>query len=233
MKKVFFSLAALAFVATGAFSVASCGDDNGTQPVTPPTPASAGSFVLNNKTYTLDNTVVLVDAEKDNAGNNSIIGYSVDIDGDGTQEIATKWTFISYNGDDMSASENYTQYRIYVPVNGDKLVFPDEAETVYYADGLAVFAGDAQNPADIGTSLTSFSTTINSLDIEGSTVKYAANFTTDTSTFNLNYDGVLAAASFRIITPPSAQAKENINGKIDLSKTESIDLKNAKLVLKK
>ncbi len=232
MKKVFLSLAALAFVATGAFSVASCGDDNGTQPVTPPTPASAGSFVLNNKTYTLDNTVVLVDAVKDDAGNNTIVSYPVDIDGDGTQEIGTVWSFISYNGDDASTSENYTQYRVFVPVNGDQLVLPNEAETVYYAGGLAIYAGDAEKPADIGASLTSFSTTINSLDIEGSTVKYAANFTTDTSTFNLNYDGVLAAASFRIVQP-SAQAKENINGKIDLNNTKSIDLKNAKLVLKK
>src|SRR5690606_25771148 len=128
MKKVFLSMAAIAFVAVGSLTVTSCGSDD-SNPTPPEPPVTTGSkFTWAGTDYTMDMTTtgVVVNAE------NQMIGYNI-----GTEEepvLATRWIFISHEGEgtsDWQTAENALWTQIFVPVNGDTPVYPQEAEEVF------------------------------------------------------------------------------------------------------
>ncbi|MEG1022728.1 MAG: hypothetical protein RSE50_14620, partial [Myroides sp.] len=144
MKKVFLSLATIAFVAVGSLTVTSCGGDDSTPGTTPPPPPppveSNGKMKYNNQDFVLDTAVSQIYAQKNAQGQNVASAFNLPINNGQDTIRVTRWNIISYNGEDANTSENYHQISIYVPVDGNSIVKPNAAENIYFA-GAAVYAG--------------------------------------------------------------------------------------------
>ncbi|WKW47385.1 hypothetical protein P3875_04815 [Myroides sp. JBRI-B21084] len=94
MKKMFLSLATIAFVAAGSLTVTSCGDDDSNPTPTPtPTPTLTKNFIqVNNDQEEI--TYSLYAVHRDGTGSAPIKEYTLQ---DGT--VVAAFEFISHNGD--------------------------------------------------------------------------------------------------------------------------------------
>lgn len=133
MKKVFLSLAALAFVATGAVS---CSSDDGGSPapqddnVTPQddnTPVeSNGVLTYDGQEISLDNMYFLI-----NGANEQV--QLVNVGTEEAPEIVSYWVGVAHDTDDVQTAPNYYQFSFYLPTEetteGYSLLYPNEVAT--------------------------------------------------------------------------------------------------------
>ena len=226
MKKVFLSLATIAFVAAGSLTVTSCGSDDSTpgggggeQPIT-----SNGKMTYNNEDFALDTAVSQIYAQTNAQGQNVAIAYRYPINNGQDTIRVTRWNIISHNGEDAQTSENYHQISIYVPVDGNSIVKPNAAQTVYFA-GAGVYAGSVDTPLDLGQ-LSAFDINFNNFVDTGddaATINYTTSLTGANGTVTTEYDGKLNG-TFAFI-PSAAPKGKNVK----FSKGEKINLNNLTL----
>lgn len=226
MKKVFLSLATIAFVAAGSLTVTSCGGDDSTpggggggEPIT-----SNGKMKYNNQDFALDTAVSQIYAQKNAQGQNVASAFRLPINNGQDTITVTRWNIIAHNGEDAQTSENYHQVSIFVPVNGNSIVKPNAAETIYPA-GIAIYAGSVDTPLDLGQ-ISAFDIKFNNFVDTGddsATINYTSSVTGANGTVTTEYDGKLNG-TFAYI-PSAAPKGKNVK----FSKGEKIDLNNITL----
>lgn len=227
MKKVFLSLATIAFVAVGSLTVTSCGGDDSTPGTTPPPPPppveSNGKMKYNNQDFVLDTAVSQIYAQKNAQGQNVASAFNLPINNGQDTIRVTRWNIISYNGEDANTSENYHQISIYVPVDGNNIVKPNVAENIYFA-GAAVYAGSVDTPLDLGQ-LSAFDIKFNNFVDTGddaATINYTSSVTGANGTVTTEYDGKLNGTFAFIPTAPKGK-------NVKFSQGEKINLNNITL----
>ena len=143
MKKVFLSLATIAFVAAGSLTVTSCGGDDST-PVNPgpgpgpepePEPGTAaGKLSYNGEDYDLNNMRFLLHGTSSSQW--TVINEGTEAEPD----YRSLWVGMVFSGDDAATASEYYQLQFTLPVEetaeGFMLKFPNEVD-----------------PADIGISV--------------------------------------------------------------------------------
>lgn len=154
MKKVFLSLATVAFVAVGSLTMTSCGDDESTPGPGPgpgPGEEHAGKLTVDGSEYGLDTTDTFVYSVKGDDGKNYVALYNYVIQ-PGDTITATRWAIQSYSGEDSQATEDLHLIDFYIEQDADAegLTFPNQAET-FYIQGLAVVAGGSEVEIDGGS----------------------------------------------------------------------------------
>jgi|SRR5690606_2734934 len=228
MKKVFLSLATIAFVAAGSLTVTSCGSDDSTPNPgpggddNPPVGNAAGKLTYNGEDFDLDIAVSQIYARPNDQGQNVAIAYNLPINSGQDTIRVTRWNIIAFNGEDANTSENYHQMSIYVPVDGNSIVKPNAAENIYFA-GAAVYAGDAETPLDLGQLSAfdiNFDTFVDTGDVR--TINYTTSLTGANGTVTSEYNGELDG-TFAFI--PSSGKGTNVK----FSKGEKIDLNKVTL----
>jgi len=144
MKKVFLSLATIAFVAAGSLTVTSCGGDDSTTPpvVTPPVGGddnppvgtAAGKLTYEGEEHDLNNMRFLLH------GTSSSQWTVVNEGTEAEPDYRSLWVGMVYSGDDAATASEYYQLQFSLPVEetaeGFTLKFPNEVD-----------------PADIGISV--------------------------------------------------------------------------------
>lgn len=142
MKKVFLSLATIAFVAVGSLTMTSCGDDESTPGPGPgPGTEHAGKLTVDGSDYGLDTTDTFVYSVKGDDGKNYVALYNYVVQ-PGDTITATRWAIQSYSGEDSQTTEDLHLIDFYIEQDPDAegLTFPNQAET-FYIQGLGVVAG--------------------------------------------------------------------------------------------
>lgn len=246
MKKMFLSLAAIAFVATGALTVTSCGSDDSTTPVNPgdDTPGddnpgddnpgddnpgeAAGVLTYNGSEFDLDNAVSQIYGHKNQAGNNVISAFNLPINQGQDTITVTRWNVISFNGEDANTSENYYQLSFYIEVDGTNVVAPNAAEKFYLAgNGVLLYAGNSETPVDLGQ-LSSLGMEFNTFEEgqggTGGTIDYVTSITGANGTVESDYNGGMDGTFFFIPSSPKGITEGRIVGA-----TEKVDLRTVKL----
>jgi len=183
MKKVFLSMAAIAFVAVGSLTVTSCGSDDSNP--TPEPPVTTGSkFTWAGTDYSVDTTTtgVVINAE------NQMIAYNI-----GTEEepvLATRWIIISHEGDgsQWQTSENAVWTQIFVPVDGNTAVYPAESDEHYLLASEVVVGGESVSNEDMET-VTAFDINFAVWDEDGATINYTTSTAFPEGTVSVNFDG--------------------------------------------
>lgn len=167
MRKVFLSLAALAFVATGSLTMTSCGGNDDNTPVVPnpnpnpnpdpnPNPnPDPNNPVDENKAINVDGDLYGVDILESFVGSNdertAIKVYDITLTNNTTLR-ATKWIMTAYNGDDAMTAPNYYETTIYIEVGeNDAVITPAAAESFIIGGAPVVYAGDANTALNYGT----------------------------------------------------------------------------------
>jgi|GEM_PF-1749854 len=162
MKKVFLSLATIAFVAVGSLTMTSCGSDDSTTNPGGENPGGENpggenpggenpgevtkGFSVGGEVYLLDNFESQV---RSNADRTAIEVLDVTLSDQSTVR-ATRWLMVAYSGNDPMEALNYHQSTIYIPVGaGDVVVSPAEAES-FIIGGFGVYAGNATQSLDLG-----------------------------------------------------------------------------------
>jgi len=229
MKKVFLSLAAIAFVAAGSLTVTSCGGDDST-----PNPGNGGGgggddqpivgskLTFAGEEYQLDSTIIGVVGNSTNGPST----YNVDTDGDGTNDtVCTLWIIGSYEGSNYQNSQVGADYMIYVPVDGANIVYPHESSELYLAyadvwvDGDSVIGNDSE--------ISSFDMTINAVDEENETIDYNASVGFTEGLATVDFNGYLDAYYyFNLTSGKGVKAKPVVGGKYVHTK---VDLNNVKV----
>lgn len=162
MKKVFLSLAALAFVATGSLTMTSCGSDDST-PVTPTPPlvddtppADDTVPVEANGFYTFDGEVFEVDNARfllhsTNGETPAVVNFAAEGE---EMDVRSVWTGIIYNTDDIATAPHYYQFSFTVPAQqtetGWSILFPNEVEETEISP-RGVYAEYDLQPLNLGT----------------------------------------------------------------------------------
>ncbi|PIE50162.1 MAG: hypothetical protein CSA38_04520 [Flavobacteriales bacterium] len=136
-------------LALSMLGVQSCRkDDNGggDTPTPPPTPTLTSKVTYDGQDYQLDTTAAQVTGNQEG----QVVGFTIQ-DANGNDITATRWIISSWNGDldNIQNSENYAETIVYVPVDGQDIVHPQDAQTIYGA-GFGLFAGNATEPVDLG-----------------------------------------------------------------------------------
>ena len=236
MKKVFLSLAALAFVATGTVSCSS--DDGGSAPAddtpgnddTPggdDTPGTESNvFNWDGADYAVDTTTTGVIVDSDS----NIQVYELDTDGDGeADEIVSRWIVISHEGTDFQTSSNDVWTNIYVPVDleAQEVLWPHEA-TEYYLLGTEVYVG-GESVADPDT-ISAFDFAIDVWDEDGEQIVYTTSTTFAEGTVNVDFDGFMDGPyGFTLTSGTSVSSVNAVSKSIQLEKG-NVDLNNAKKI---
>jgi|GEM_PF-1689159 len=208
MKKVFLSLAALAFVATGTVSCSSddggsnngggtnddtpgTGDDTpGTGDDTPGTESNV--FNWGGNQYDIDTTLMGFIGTADGP-----TVYNVDTDGDGEGDTQmTSWIVATFGGTDYQSSSDLVQTEILVPVGVDgenlTLIYPHESETVYLQNAFVFVGGEVVAPAETDE-ISAFDIQFNVVDAEGETIDYTTSTTFTSGEVSLEFNGTLDA----------------------------------------
>ena len=232
MKKVFLSLATIAFVAVGSLTVTSCGGDDSTPGPTPVPPVeTAGKFTWAGTDYAMDMTTtgVVINAE------NQMIAYNI-----GTEEapvLATRWIIISHEGEgssDWQNSNNAVWNQIFVPVDGQTAVYPHESEDIYLLSSEVVVDGESVSNEDMET-VTAFSINFAVWDEDGETINYTTSTTFPEGTVNLSFNGTMyGPLGFTLSGGKSTSSAKSLKattqltkGTVDFSNVQKIE--NAKL----
>ena len=241
MKKMFLSLATIAFVATGALTVTSCGSDDSTTPVVPgddnpgddnpgdDNPGeTAGVLTYNGSEFDLDNARSQIYGHKNQAGNNVVTAFNLPINQGQDTIRATRWNIIAHNGEDPNTSENYYQLSFFIELDGNTIVTPNAAETFYLAgggQGVLLYAGDANNPVDLGQ-ISALGMQFNNFvdGQDGGTIDYVTSITAANGTIESDYNGDLEGTFFFIPSSPKGITEGRIVGA-----TEKVDLRTVKL----
>lgn len=187
MKKVFLSLATIAFVAAGSLTVTSCGGDDSTTPnpgPTPPPVETAGKFSWAGKDYPMDTTTtgVVINAQ------NQMIAYNI-----GTEEapvLATRWIVISHEGEgtEWQTSENALWTQVFVPVDGTTAVYPHESEELFLLATEVMIGGESVADPE---GITAFNMNIAVWDEDGEKINYTTSTTFAEGTVNLSFNGMM------------------------------------------
>lgn len=231
MKKVFLSLATIAFVAVGSLTVTSCGGDDSapvTPPVTPPV-ETAGKFTWAGTDYPMDTTTtgVVVNAES------QMVAYNI-----GTEEepvLATRWIVISHEGEgtEWQTSSNALWTQVFVPVDGTTAVYPHESEELYLLASEVSIGGEIVSNEDMET-VTAFSMNIAVWDEDGEKINYTTSTTFPEGTVNLSFNGTMnGPLGFTLSGGKSASNLKSLkatklsNGSVNINNVQKVD--NAKL----
>ena len=194
MKKVFLSLATIAFVAVGSLTVTSCGGDDSTPnpgggddnpPVT-----SSGKLKVDGTDHELDLTQSFIYGAKNAQGQNVPVGYRILPSGATDSITVTRWAIDSFNGDSAETADNYHTIEVFVPVNGTSVVYPHQSETLIFA-GAGVKAGGTE--VDLGQ-LTAFDLNIDVFENATEGAEGSITFTsslTGSKTATVDYKGKL------------------------------------------
>lgn len=246
MKKVFLSLAALAFVATGAVSCSS--DDGGTTggnddvvnddtPGGDDTPGEESNvFNWNGTDYEVDTTIMgMIGTSADGASL-----FELDLDQDGTVDVlATQWIIGAFNGPvgGYGSATDVVETSIYVPVAGEgenlTLVYPQEAEEIYLASTAVLTNGTVVAPAETDQ-ITEFSLMINFVDDENEddkSIDYQTSTVFTSGTVSVDFNGVLdgyyyfTPQSGQSVSVSSALSNGRVAGKADLGEKVQSNVK--------
>lgn len=184
MKKVFLSLATIAFVAVGSLTVTSCGGDDSVTPTPPPVVESNGKMTWGGTDYGFDTTTtgVVINAQ------NQMIAYNI-----GTEEepvLATRWIFISHEGEgtEWQTSENALWTQVFVPVDGETAVYPHESDELFVLATEVMIGGESVADPE---SISAFSMNIAVWDEDGETINYTTSTTFAEGKVDLTYDGIM------------------------------------------
>lgn len=204
MKKVFLSLAAIAFVAAGSLTVTSCGSDDSTPGVTPPAELTENFVKFNNDQYELFEAdyMLEVNGEYD----------QIYKGGDGEGEIKglpdgyyMSWTTAFYSADIQSAQtladiEIFGQIGYYIKLRD--VVLDDEGFLVDYKallphqaeEGELFISGIvmANYGQSLGKSVSKMNFRVNSFDVGSElevTSDFDASFTFDTGVATVDFGG--------------------------------------------
>lgn len=195
MKKVFLSLATIAFVAAGSLTVTSCGGDDSTPTPNPggddnPPVTSAGKLKVDGTDYDLDLTQSFIYGGKNAQGQNVPAGYRILPTGATDSITVTRWAIDSFDGDSADTASNFHTVEVFVPVNGTTVVYPHQSETIYFA-GAGVRANGAE--VDLGQ-LTAFNLSIdvfeNASDAADGSITFTSSLT-GSKTATVDYKGEL------------------------------------------
>ena len=222
-------MAAIAFVAAGSLTVTSCGSDDSNPTTggddTPPV-ETAGKMSWAGTDYGVDTTIVGVFG-------NSTDGptvYNVDTDNDGTGDTpSTAWIIGSFVGDDYNSAETLIENILYVPIDGENLVYPNESETVYLVNTSVVVDGSSMIAED--ATISGFTMNINVMDADEATMNYDAATTFSSGTANIVFDGPLDG--YYYFTAGSGKGVNGVNilgAKVTNTK---LNVTNAKTVMLK
>lgn len=169
MKKVFLSLATIAFVAAGSLTVTSCGGDDST-PNPGPGPGEEdinegvtnpqGSFKNDGKEYKVENSGYFL-----HGANNapSVINFGTDAEPD----VRSLWVGVIFSGESNQDARNYMEYIFTLPTEettndkGEKvyqLLFPNETEDVQPFSAYAEHKGEALSLTGIDSGGVTFNT---------------------------------------------------------------------------
>lgn len=215
MKKVFLSLAALAFVATGSLTMTSCGSDDST-PVTPTPPVVDDTTPQNPQA---ENTVRFdgVDSPLDFSYYELIV-RDYNTQGGGTIEEVTVYNFPGggyANGYYVNVGYNMTEdgvdtyHYAFILVKNESIVigeqgiedfgeavFPHQAEEedIYWASAYVEIDGDvyASAQGNVGTGSVDVNTLVLQQNEDGDLVgtsNFVSQFSIDGSDFNFIYNG--------------------------------------------
>lgn len=229
MKKVFLSLATIAFVAAGSLTVTSCGSDDSTPP--PPPIETSGKMTWAGTDYALDTTTtgVVINAQ------NQMIAYNI-----GTEEapiLATRWIVISHEGEgtEWQTAENALWNQIFVPVDGTTAVYPHESEEHYLLASEVVIGGDVVSNEDMET-VTAFDINFAVWDEDGEKINYTTSTTFPEGKVNLTFNGMmngplgftLSSAKGNVSNVKSIKVSQLSNETVDFSNVQTVN--GAKLV---
>lgn len=232
MKKMFLSLAAIAFVAAGSLTVTSCGGDDSTTPPPPPPPVvSSGKMTWSGTDYKLDTTTtgVVINAS------NQMIAYNI-----GTEEeplLATRWIVISHEGEgtEWQTAENAIWNQIFVPVDGTTAVYPHESEVHYLLLSEVVVGGEVVSNEDMET-VTAFDIDFAVWDEDGEKINYTSSTTFPEGKVSLTFDGAMngplgftvSSGKSNVANLKSFKSVKLTNGAVDFNNVQTVN--NAKLV---
>lgn len=189
MKKVFLSLAALAFVATGAVS---CSSDDGGSPAPQDDNVTPTSDVFNwgGNQYDIDTTLMGYIGTADGP---TVFNVDTDNDGEGDTPM-TSWIVATFGGTDYQASSDLVQTEILVPVGVDgenlTLIYPHESEAVYLQNAFVYVGGEIAAPAETDE-ISAFDIQFNVVDVEGETIDYTTSTTFTSGEVSLEFNGTL------------------------------------------
>lgn len=231
MKKMFLSLATIAFVAAGSLTVTSCGSDD-SSPVIPPVTETASKMTWGGTDYTLDTTTtgVVINAQSE------MIGYNI-----GTEEepvIATRWIVISHEGDgsEWQTSENAVWNQVFVPVDGNTAVYPHESDELFLLTTEVVVGGDSVADPE---GITAFSMNIAVWDEDEEKINYTTSTTFAEGTVSVNFDGEMngplgftLSGGKSTSNLKSLKATQLTKQSVDLNNVEKIDNANLTKVIK-
>lgn len=174
MKKVFLSLAALAFVATGSLTMTSCGSDD-SSPVNngggdngggnngggnngggdngggdDSTPIeTSGFYTFDGDTFEVDNARFLLHST--NGQSPTVVNFAAEGE---EMDVRSVWTGIIYNTDDIATAPHYYQFSFTVPAQqtetGWTILFPNEVEETEISP-RGVYAEYDLQPLNLGT----------------------------------------------------------------------------------
>jgi len=193
MKKMFLSLATIAFVATGALTVTSCGSDDSTTPINEGDDNPGGgdsTFSWGGSNYNVDTTIMgYIGTE------NGATVYNIDTDGDEEGDtLMTQWIVGSYDGVDYQNASDLVQTNILVPVGGEGenlvMIYPQESETVYLARTIVILGGELAAPLETDQ-ISGFDIEFNVVDEDNETVDYTTSTTFTSGTVSVDFDGAL------------------------------------------
>lgn len=232
MKKVFLSLAALAFVATGAVSCSSDdggngGEDPGQNDDNPggdddtpggddDTPGTEGNvFNWDGTDYAVDTTVFGWVGTADGP-----TPLNVDTDGDGAGDtVMTQWVIGAFNGPagGYGDATDLVETSIFVPVEGEgedaQVVLPQESEEIYLANTVVVVGDQVVAPGE-ADEITGFSMMINFVDDEDEnrenwTIDYETATEFTSGAVSVAFNGALDA--YYYFSPEEGQSVSSVS----------------------
>src|SRR5690606_25224120 len=143
MKKMFLSLATIAFVATGALTVTSCGSDDSAAPNPGPGPGEEdinegivnplGSFKHEGNEYKVENSGFFL-----HGANNApvVINFGTEAE----PEYRSLWVGLIFSGETNQGARNYMEYGFTLPTEETT---NDQGETVY----MLIFPNETEDIA--------------------------------------------------------------------------------------
>jgi len=251
MKRIFLSLAAIAFVAAGSMSVTSCGSDDSTTPPvvnddntpgtddnTPGTDDNTPGtddntqptnhfFTWEGVDYAIDQTTTGVIVNQ----SSEIRVFDVDLDGDGQGDvICSRWIIASHDGNDwLQNATTGVDFGLFVPIDevNNTAIWPHESDDIYLRDSQVY-----ENGQELGsTGITSFAFGINVWDEDADEINYESVTTYGTGTVEINYDGYMdGVKGFILNSGKGVDAKPVASGKltsmkVDMSNIETVSIR--------
>lgn len=213
MRKVFLSLAALAFVATGAVS---CSSDDGGSPapqddnVTPQDDnvvVEGSNFMYNGQTYTLDFNTFAIQGTEEGA---SIASYSYEEGGD--SYAVTEWRAQAYpDFEDGSQPTHFlvVYFDVEVLDNGDdtySVQLPNETENVFPYQVITVENGEVLSNSNYAFGQVSVNFDVFNLGEEELNVTYDGSDAVNSVTFNFTGISGLSVSDWQEVGSASTQS---------------------------